>query len=264
MIELHGVDKTFFKGSAQEAHAIRTVSLSVPRGQWVTVIGSNGAGKSTLLKLVAGTVQADRGRVRIDGRDVTYQREYRRAYVIGRLDQDPMASTAPSLSVEENLAMALRRGHRRGLCRAVSRERREVIAAGLSQLGMGLEHRLQAPVGTLSGGQRQALAMVMATIAQPKALLLDEHIAALDPKAAQAVMEITQRLIAERELTSLMVTHNMQFALQYGDRLIVMHGGEVLIDLSGPEKSALDVPGLLEMFHQARADDVVSDRALLS
>jgi putative ABC transport system ATP-binding protein len=263
VIELRGVSKTFFKGTAQETRAIRNVSVTVPAGQWVTVIGSNGAGKSTLLRLVAGTVQADRGQVLIGDRDVTYQREYRRAYVIGRLDQDPMASTAPTLSIEQNLAMAMRRGTRRGLRRAVSRERRERMSVELARLGMGLERRLEAPVGTLSGGQRQALAMIMATITEPKALLLDEHVAALDPRAAQAVMETSKQLVTGLGLTCLMVTHNMQFALQYGDRLIVMHNGQVLIDLSADEKAGLDVAGLLDMFHRVSSDEIASDRALL-
>jgi len=216
-----------------------------------------------MLKLVTGVLRPDAGRVRVHGRDVTYEREYRRAYLIGRLDQDPLASTAPGLTVEQNLAMAMLRGRRRGFRRAVSPHRRQAVAASLEQLDMGLERRLTAPVGTLSGGQRQALAMVMAAFAEPKALLLDEHVAALDPRAAESVMEVTGQLIADSNLTCLMTTHNMQFALRYGDRLIVMHRGEVILDLSGPEKAELTVAGLLEMFHRAAEDEVLSDRALL-
>lgn len=263
MITLRHVNKTFFPGSPQEMRAVRDISLQVPSGQWVALIGSNGAGKSTLLKLIAGTVRPDNGQVLIDDVDVTYTHDYRRARMIGRLDQDPLASTAPTLSIQQNLAMALQRGQRRGLKRAVSRDRRVVIGEGLARLGMGLENRLGAPVGTLSGGQRQALGMIMATIARPKALLLDEHVAALDPRAAASVMTITQDLIAENQLTTVMVTHNMQFALDYGDRLIAMHDGKIVVDLIGEEKAAMTVPKLLDLFHQLGADGVLSDRALL-
>lgn len=263
MIELEQVSKWFFRGTAQETHAIRDLTLSVPAGQWVTVIGSNGAGKSTLLRLVTGAIRPDTGRVRIDGTDVTYQREHRRAHLIGRLDQDPLASTAPGLSIEQNLAMAMRRGRRRGLHLAVTPHRREEIVAALELLNMGLERRLTAPVGTLSGGQRQAVAMIMATITEPKALLLDEHVAALDPRAAQSVMEVTRHLITGSTLTSLMITHNMQFALTYGDRLLVMHNGQILIDLTSEQKADLTVAGLLDLFHQVASDEIVSDRSLL-
>lgn len=263
MIELDSVSKTFFKGTAQEMRALVDLSVSLPEGQWVTVIGSNGAGKSTLLKLVAGVERPDEGRVRVSGRDVTYQPDYQRAKFIGRLDQNPLASTAPTLSLEQNLSMAMLRGQRRGFRRAVSNGRRQVLRDKVAQLDMGLEHRLGAPVGTLSGGQRQALAMIMATIAEPSALLLDEHIAALDPRAALSVMEITQRLVRSLRLTTFMVTHNMQFALEYGDRLIVMHQGRIVLDLSGSAKAELDVPGLVALFHDASGQQIVSDRALL-
>lgn len=263
MIEVDQLSKTYFRGTAQEARALVDFSLSISQGEWVTVIGSNGAGKSTLLRLVAGVDRPSGGRVRVRGRDVTYEPDYKRSKVIGRLDQDPLASTAPTLSVEQNLAMAMLRNRGRWFRRAVSHDRRETIRAKVAELGMGLEGRLEAPVGTLSGGQRQALAMVMATIAEPSVLLLDEHIAALDPRAAAAVMEITQRLVRSLNLATLMVTHNMQFALQYGDRLIVMHQGRVVLDIAGADKEALDVPGLVDMFHNASGAQIVSDRALL-
>jgi len=263
MIEVQRLSKTFFRGTAQETVALRDLSLSIPQGEWVTVIGSNGAGKSTLLKLIAGVIRSDSGNVSVCGRNVTYQPDYKRSKLIGRLDQDPLASTAPTLSVEQNLAMAMLRKRGRWFRRAVSPARRETIRAKVEELGMGLESRLQAQVGTLSGGQRQALAMIMATIAEPAALLLDEHIAALDPRASVAVMEISQRLVRSLDLTTLMVTHNMQFALQYGDRLIVMHRGRIVLDLAGHDKAALDVPALVRMFHDASGDEIVSDRSLL-
>ncbi|WP_432974655.1 ABC transporter ATP-binding protein [Dactylosporangium sp. CA-233914] len=264
MIELKDVRRTYLRGTPQQTVALDRVSLDVPAGQWVTVVGSNGAGKSTLLRLVAGIEQPDVGEILIDGRVVTRQAEYRRAHLVGRLDQDPLASTAPGLSIEQNLAIAMMRGRRRGLGLSVTKARRKVIAAALEPLGMGLEQRLSAPVGTLSGGQRQAMAMIMATIAQPRALLLDEHIAALDPRAAELVMSITQRLVSAHHLTTLMVTHNMQFALRYGDRLIVMHRGHIVVDLSGTAKTEMDVPALVELFHRVTGDDVVTDRILLA
>jgi putative ABC transport system ATP-binding protein len=263
MIELSRLRRTYLRGTPQQTVALDGVDLDVPAGQWVTVIGSNGAGKSTLLRMVAGTDYPDVGEVRIDGKVVTGQPEHRRAHVVGRLDQDPMASTAPGLSIEQNLAIAMLRGRRRGLRLSVTKARREVIARALEPLGMGLERRLTAPVGTLSGGQRQAMAMIMATIAEPRALLLDEHIAALDPRAAEMVMSITDRLVTHFQLTTLMVTHNMQYALKYGDRLLVMHEGRIVMDLDGERKAAMDIPSLVQTFHQVSGADVVSDRTLL-
>lgn len=263
MIELSGVRRTYLRGTPQQTLALDGVDLDVPAGQWVTIIGSNGAGKSTLLRIVAGTDYPDVGELKIDGNVVTGQPEHRRAHVVGRLDQDPMASTAPGLSIEQNLAIAMLRGRRRGLRLSVTKARREVIASALEPLGMGLERRLSAPVGTLSGGQRQAMAMIMATIAEPRALLLDEHIAALDPRAAEMVMAITDRLVSHFKLATLMVTHNMQYALKYGDRLIVMHQGRIVMDLDGERKAAMDIPSLIQTFHQVSGADVVTDRTLL-
>lgn len=264
MIELSRIRRTYLRGTPQQTVALGGVDLSIPAGQWVTVIGSNGAGKSTLLRIVAGIEAPDVGEVTIAGRRVTRQREHRRAHLVGRLDQDPLASTAPELSIEQNLAIAMMRGRRRGFGRAVTASRRRVMAEALAPLGLGLEHRLGAPVGTLSGGQRQAMAMIMATIAEPEALLLDEHIAALDPRAADQVMTLTANLVTERHLTTLMVTHNMHFALLYGDRLIVMHRGRIVMDVSGDDKRRLDVPSLVKTFHDVAGTDVVSDRVLLS
>jgi putative tryptophan/tyrosine transport system ATP-binding protein len=264
VITLTGVRRTYLRGTPQETVALDGVDLDVSDGQWVTVIGSNGAGKSTLLRLIAGIEAPDVGELSIAGETVTRQPEHRRAHLVGRLDQDPLASTAPGLSIEQNLAIAMMRGRRRGLRLSVTKERRRVIAEALEPLGMGLEKRLTAPVGTLSGGQRQAMAMIMATIAEPRALLLDEHIAALDPRAAELVMSITQRLVTHLRLTTLMVTHNMQFALRYGGRLIVMHRGRIIMDVSGAEKDRMDMPSLIQTFHQVSGDDVVTDRTLLA
>jgi len=263
VIGLAGIRRTYLRGTPQQTVALDGVDLEIPTGEWVTVIGSNGAGKSTMLRIVAGIEPPDVGRVTIDGRVVTRQPEHRRAHLVGRLDQDPLASTAPGLSIEQNLAIAMMRGRRRGFGRAVTAARRREMTAALEPLGLGLERRLGAPVGTLSGGQRQAMAMIMATIAEPKALLLDEHIAALDPRAAEQVMTLTEGLVTERRLTTLMVTHNMHFALRYGDRLIVMHRGRIVMDVSGEAKRRLDVPSLVQTFHDV-AGDVVSDRVLLS
>jgi putative ABC transport system ATP-binding protein len=263
MIELAGIRRTYLRGTPQETVAVDGLDLDVPTGEWVTVIGSNGAGKSTMLRIVAGNETPDVGTVTIAGRTVTRQPEHRRAHLVGRLDQDPLASTAPELSVEQNLAIAMMRGRRRGFGRAVTASRRRAMAAALEPLGLGLERRLGTPAGTLSGGQRQAMAMVMATIAEPKALLLDEHIAALDPRAAEQVIALTENLVTERRLTTLMVTHNMHFALRYGDRLIVMHRGRIVMDVSGDDKRRLDVPSLVQTFHDVAGSDVVSDRVLL-
>lgn len=264
MIEMTAIRRTYLRGTPQQTVALDGVDLSIPTGEWVTVIGSNGAGKSTLLRIVAGIETPDVGEVVIAGRRVTRQREHRRAHLVGRLDQDPLASTAPTLSIEQNLAIAMMRGRRRGFGRAVTPARRRDMAAALAPLGLGLEERLGAPVGTLSGGQRQAMAMVMATIAEPKALLLDEHIAALDPRAAEQVMALTEELVTERRLTTVMVTHNMHFALRYGDRLIVMHRGRIVMDVSGDDKRRLDVPSLVRTFHDVAGSDAVDDRVLLS
>lgn len=263
MIKLTNISKTYMRGTPQETVALAQLNIDVPSGQWVTVVGSNGAGKSTLLKIVAGTERPDYGELRIAGVDVTAQREYRRARSVGRLDQEPMASTAPGLTIEQNLAIAMERGRPRGLGLAVTKKRQAIIANALEPLGMGLENRLGTPVGTLSGGQRQAMALIMATIAHPNVLLLDEHIAALDPRAAESVMDITHRLVSSLKLTTLMVTHNMQYALRYGDRLLVMHRGQVILDLSGEEKEAMTLPELLTTFQKVSGQEIVSDRTLL-
>lgn len=264
MIKLTGIVKYFFAGTPNQVQALDDVNLEIDRGDFVTVIGSNGAGKSTLLKAVAGVVAVDAGKILIDGRDVTGHPEYMRARDIGRIDQDPMASTAAELSIEENLAIAYLRGQKRGLARAVTGQRTSLFRETLRNVGLGLEDRLKVPVGTLSGGQRQALALVMATIARPKLLLLDEHTAALDPKAARQVMDITERLVRQYNLTTLMITHNMEQALRFGNRLIMMHRGRVILDIGTEEKSKLTVAALVDRFTSTSGSVFDDDRALLA
>lgn len=263
MLLLRNITRRFLPGTPNEVTALDCLSLKVEDGEFLTIIGSNGAGKSTLLKVVAGAVIADEGSVELDGRDITWQPEYKRAAAIGRVDQDPMASTAAFLSLEQNLAMAMLRGRRRFLSRGVTAQRRSMCREALEVVGLGLEDRLKTQVGTLSGGQRQALALVMATITCPRLLLLDEHIAALDPKTAQTVMEVTNTIVTRDRLTTLMVTHNMELAIRWGSRLIMMHRGRVVMDVRGQEKSQLTVPGLVERFSKVSGRVFDSDRALL-
>lgn len=264
MIKLESISRFFFRGTANEVKALDSVSLEAASGQFITLVGSNGAGKSSLLRVVSGQLQPDEGQVWLDGVNVTAWPDFRRAARVGQIDQNPLVSTAPALTIEENLALALLRGRVRGLGRAVTDGRRRRFRDALEAVGMGLEHRLSTRVGNLSGGQRQALALVMATIAEPPLLLLDEHTAALDPKAAAQVMEITERLVASRGLTTLMVTHNMEHAIRHGNRLLMMHRGRIILDLSGPEKRELTVGALIERFHRASGDSFVDDRILLS
>ena len=264
MIRLTGVTKRFFAGTPNEVNALDDLNLCVPPGEFVTVIGSNGAGKSTLLNAIAGLVEVDAGRVELDGTDVTNWPVYRRAQFIGRIDQNPLASTAAAMTVAENLAMAFMRGRRRGLARAVTAPREKVFREALAGVGMGLEHRLDVPVRTLSGGQRQALALVMATLVQPKLLLLDEHTAALDPQAARLVLAITERVVTTHGLTTLMVTHNMEQAIRYGSRLIMMHRGRIILDVGQDEKRRLTVRDLVARFVATSGDSFDDDRVLLA
>lgn len=258
MISASGLAKTFNAGTASEKIAIAGLDLEVAAGQFVAVIGGNGAGKSTLLNLLSGALSADRGRIVIDGSDVTAMAEHRRAALVARVFQDPMIGTAPSLTIEENMALALMRTRSRGLRAALGRERRETFRAALATLGLGLEGRLEARADTLSGGQRQALALVMATLVPPRLLLLDEHTAALDPGTSQLVMEATVALVRDRGLTTLMVTHNMQHALDYAGRIVMMDRGRIVADLGGEEIAGLTVGALVERF---RLND---DRIVLS
>ncbi len=258
-----GLRKVFFPGTANEVVALHGVDLDIPAGQFVTMIGSNGSGKSTLLNAVAGTFPVTAGKVVLGGSDVTKQSEHVRSRTIGRVFQDPRAGTAPSMTIEENLAIALLRSRRSGLRFGVTKRRREAMRGQLSRLGMGLEDRLKAGVNKLSGGQRQAMSLLMATIAEPSLLLLDEHTAALDPKVAATIMSLTAAIVTERGLTTLMVTHNMELALRYGDRLIMMHAGRVVLDLDEAQKATLKVGDLIEKFHEVAGEAFAVDRMLL-
>lgn len=262
-LQLVGLRKVFFQGTANEVVAVSGIDLDVPAGQFVTVIGSNGSGKSTLLNAVAGTFPPTQGQVILDGVDITKEPEHVRSRSIGRVFQDPRAGTAPSMSIEENLAVALMRSTRSGLRRGVTKRRRQIMREQLARLGMGLEGRLGAEVNKLSGGQRQAMSLLMATVVQPSLLLLDEHTAALDPKVAATIMDLTGQIVAENQLTTLMVTHNMELALRFGDRLIMMHAGRIVADVIGERKQALQVPDLVDMFHQVAGEALAVDRMLL-
>jgi len=263
MIEITNLVKTFHQGSINEVLALSKITLGVRKDDFITVIGSNGAGKSTLLNCLAGSHSIDSGHILIDEQDVSNWPEYKRATLISRVFQDPLLGTCGTLSIEQNLALANRRGKSHGLKRGVQRKDRELFRKQLSQLDLGLENRLKDSIGLLSGGQRQALTLLMATLAKPKILLLDEHTAALDPKTALQVLKLTQQLIDDQYLTALMVTHNMRQALQLGNRLIMLHGGRIILDVSGNEKEAMSVEDLLEQFFKVRGEEFVSDRMLL-
>lgn len=262
-LTLEGVRKVFFAGTVNEVAALAGIDLAVPAGQFVSIIGSNGAGKSSLLNAVAGTFPVTSGRIKLGDRDVTKLREHVRSRSIGRVFQDPRAGTAPGMTIEENLALAYMRSHRSGLGWGVTKARRASMSEQLARLGLGLEGRLKSSVSKLSGGQRQALSLLMATVDEPALLLLDEHTAALDPKVAATIMDLTARIVTERELTTLMITHNMELALQYGDRLIMMHAGRVVLDLDAKAKKALKVSDLIEKFHAVAGEAFAVDRMLL-
>lgn len=264
MLRLTDIRKTYGRGTPTEVTALAGVNVDVPAGQFVTLIGSNGAGKSTLLKTVLGLVTPDAGRVELGGRDVTREPVHARAREVGRIAQDPHESTCAGMTIEENLAMAARRGQPRGLRRAVTEARRVELRHRLADVGLGLEDRLGVRVGTLSGGQRQALALLMATLGSPKVLLLDEHLASLDPRAAEAVMRLTARLVAEHRLTTLMVTHNMHDAMRWGNRLLMMHEGRVILDVAGDAKARLTAESLVAKFYEASGAELAIDRMLLT
>jgi putative ABC transport system ATP-binding protein len=263
MLSLRSVSKYFHRGTPNEICALRNLDLQVAEGDFVTIIGSNGAGKSTLLGVVCGLVVPDAGAIEFDGRDITRAPAFRRAAAIGRIAQDPGESVCAGMTIEENLAMAARRGRTRGLRRAVTAAARAHFAEVLTSIGLGLETRLAVRVGTLSGGQRQALALQMATLSGARLLLLDEHLAALDPKTAETVMTLTARLVSERRLTTLMVTHRMQDAIRWGNRLAMMHAGRVIFEARDAAKAALTVDALVAKFHQA-GGDLAEDRVLLA
>ncbi len=263
MLEVKNMVKTFFKGTVNEKTALQGVNLKLKEGDFVTVIGGNGAGKSTLLNSVAGVFPIDEGEILIGGNDVTKMSEYKRAKYIGRVFQDPMVGTAGNMQIEENLLLALRRGKKLGLKWAFVPEEREFFKERLSLLGLGLEDRLTARMGLLSGGQRQSITLLMATMLKPELLLLDEHTAALDPRTAENVLQLTDKLVQEHNLTTLMITHNMRDALRFGNRLIMMNAGQIIFDVRGDEKKNMTVQDLLERFSVA-AEGAVSDRMMLA
>lgn len=264
MLDIVNVSKTFNPKTVNERIALDGLHLRLSDGDFATVIGGNGAGKSTLLNAIAGVWPVDGGTISIDGTDVTQMPEYRRAAFLGRVFQDPMMGTAATMQIEENLALAARRGKARTLRIGITREERNTYREQLSRLGLGLEDRMTAKVGLLSGGQRQALTLLMATLNKPRLLLLDEHTAALDPRTAAKVLELSEKIVAESKQMTLMVTHNMRDAIRYGNRLIMMNGGRVILDLSGPEKKQLTIEMLLSAFAKASGESFANDRALLS
>ena len=264
MLELHQVCKTFNPGTVNEKAALNHLSLTLEEGDFVTVIGGNGAGKSTMLNAISGVWPVDKGTIRIDGVDVTELSEHRRAVYLGRVFQDPMVGTAGNMTIEENLALAARRGEKRTLRWGIKKSEREQFKELLRPLGLGLEDRLTAKVGLLSGGQRQALTLLMASLKKPKVLLLDEHTAALDPKTAAKVLELSDQIVEEHKLTTLMVTHNMRDAIAHGNRLIMLDAGRVILDIRGEDKKKLTVPELLARFTAASGEEVESDRLLLA
>ena len=263
MIRLEAMTKWFHRGGINAVAALDHIDLHVRPGDFVSIIGSNGAGKSSLLNCLAGTYPIDAGSIRLAGKDVTAWPEYRRAGVIGRVFQDPLVGTCAALSIEQNLALASRRGSKRRLAIGVRNRDRQYFRDQLAILELGLEKRLKSRVGLLSGGQRQALTMVMATLVEPQVLLLDEHTAALDPKTATQILDLTRRIVETRQLTTLMVTHNMAQALACGNRLMMLHRGRVILDVSGEEKTGLAVDDLLARFYASQGEIFASDRALL-
>lgn len=250
MLELKNLYKTFNAGTVNEKRAIDGLDLTLEDGDFVTIIGGNGAGKSTTLNLIAGVFPADQGNIILDGVDITRLPEHKRAKYLGRVFQDPMMGTAATMGIEENLALANRRGQRRTLRPGITAQEREKFRKQLAALGLGLEDRMTSKVGLLSGGQRQALTLLMATLKKPRLLLLDEHTAALDPKTAETIMVLTGKVVKEKKLTALMVTHNLRYAVEYGDRLLMLHHGQIVLDKAGEEKAKVTTEGLLEVFNR--------------
>ena len=264
MLEVRNIRKVFNAKTVNEKVALDGLSLHLNDGEFVTVIGGNGAGKSTMLNAIAGVWPVDSGSIVIDGTDVTHMSEHQRAALLGRVFQDPMTGTAATMQIEENLALAARRGQKRTLRIGITREERSIYREKLATLGLGLEARLTTKVGLLSGGQRQALTLLMATLKKPRLLLLDEHTAALDPRASAKVLELSEQIVTENKIMTLMVTHNMRDAIRYGDRLIMMNEGKIILDISGEEKKQLTIEMLMEAFARASGEMFANDRALLS
>lgn len=262
MLKIEHVNITFNKNTVNERRALQDVSLTLESGDFVTVIGSNGAGKSTLLNVISGTYEADSGKVLLDDKDITYLKEHKRARKIGRLFQDPLKGTAPHMTIEENLGLAYSRGKKRGFSMGVKKSDEEFFREKLRELNLGLEDRLKTPMGLLSGGQRQAVTLLMATIVTPALLLLDEHTAALDPKTAEQVMRLTDEIVKEHKITTLMITHNIKNALEYGNKTLVMSQGKALMMLEGEERANMSVEKLMELY-SSTAEDSFSDKMIL-
>ncbi|MDR1567409.1 MAG: ABC transporter ATP-binding protein [Streptococcaceae bacterium] len=263
ILKINNLHQYFERGTINENHVLRGIDFELNEGDFVTVIGGNGAGKSTLLNSIAGTLPIKEGEIFLNGQNITQQKVEQRAKDISRVFQDPKMGTAVRLSVEENLALALKRGEKRGLTSGVKAKDHNFFREQLATLGLGLETRLQAEIGLLSGGQRQAITLLMATLVKPQLILLDEHTAALDPKTSAVVMKLTEKLIAENHLTAFMVTHNMEDAMRYGNRLIMLHQGQIAVDVSGEEKASLTVSDLLELFQKNSGNELVDDKILL-
>ncbi len=264
MLEIKNISKTFNKGTINAKIALDNLSLTLNDGDFVTVIGGNGAGKSTLLNAISGVFIVDEGTILSNGKDITYLPDYKRAEMLGRVFQDPMMGTTPNMLIEENMALAYRRGKRRGLRWGITKEEREIYYNVLKSLGLGLEDRMTTKVGLLSGGQRQALTLLMATLKKPEVLLLDEHTAALDPKTAEKVLTLSDRIVEENNLTTMMVTHNMKDAIAHGNRLIMMDRGHIVVDIRGEEKKKLTVPDLMALFSERSGSSEANDQMLLS
>ncbi len=264
MLKVQSLSQTFNRDSVNEVRALRSINLHLPSEQFVSVIGSNGAGKSTLFNVIAGVFTPTSGRILIDGTDVTDWPEYRRAALVGRVFQNPLMGTAASMTIAQNLTLALLRNQRLRLRQGVTRERKVLFGELLQSLGLGLEHRLDSHVSLLSGGQRQAMTLLMASLAQPKVLLLDEHTAALDPATATKILSQTREIVEQQRITTLMITHNMQQALDYGDRTLMMDNGKIVLDLNAEEKSGLTVQDLIDKFTEVKHSQVVDDELLLS
>lgn len=264
MLEIKNLHKTFNKGTINEKAALEGVNLQLKPGDFVTIIGGNGAGKSTMLNAIAGVWPVDQGNIIVDGVDITDLSEHKRASYLGRVFQDPMTGTAATMSIEENMAIAARRGERRGLGWGITKKERKAYKERLRELDLGLEERLNSKVGLLSGGQRQAITLLMAALKEPKLLLLDEHTAALDPKTAAKVLELSDKIIEEHHLTAMMVTHNMKDAITHGNRLIMMHEGRIIYDVEGEEKKQLKVADLLKKFEEASGGEFANDRMMLA
>lgn len=264
VLEMENIHKSFEIGTVNENHVLKGINLTIQEGEFITIIGGNGAGKSTLLNSIAGSFLVDEGHIWLDGKEITNHPTAKRAKDIGRVFQDPRMGTASRLTIEENMAVAWKRGKKRGLKKGVKEEQRQIFEEALQRLGLGLENRMKMEIGLLSGGQRQAVTLLMAALVTPKLLLLDEHTAALDPKTSQMVLNLTDKIVQEEKLTTLMITHNMEQAIQYGNRLIMLDAGNIVVDVSGEEKQQLTIPDLLELFHKNSGNEMNEDALILT